>query len=84
MKRFFGGSPLLVILQLAVLSIIVGAVLTFMGLSPREIYARMMGAARSLWNMGYEAMDLVVEYFLVGAMIVVPVWLIARVVGGRR
>lgn len=84
MNRIFGGPPLLVILKLAVLSIIVGGALSVFGLGPRDIYAKALDAARSLWAMGYEALDLVVEYLLIGAMIVVPIWLISRVVGARR
>lgn len=84
MNRIFGGPPLLVLLKLAILSVIVGGVLSFLGLSPADIYDRAIATARSLWNMGYEAVDVVLEYFLVGAMIVVPIWLISRVVNARR
>ena len=84
MTRILGGPPLLVIAKLIVLSLIVGAVLSFLGLSPGAIWERAIASARAIWHMGYEAMDNLVEYLLVGAMIVVPVWLIARVLGGRR
>ena len=84
MSRLFGGPPLLVILKLIVLSIVVGGALTFFGLTPREIYAEALATARALWNMGYEAFDRVFEYLLVGAMIVVPLWLISRILNARR
>ena len=84
MSRIFGGPPLLVLFKLFVLSIIVGAVLSFFGLTPREIYAEALDAARAVWNMGYEAFDRVFEYLLVGAMIVVPIWLISRLVNAQR
>ncbi len=84
MNRIFGGPPLLVLLKLVILSVIVGGVLSFLGLSPADIYDRAIAMARSLWNMGYEAFDLVIEYLLVGAMIVVPIWLISRVLNARR
>ena len=84
MSRVFGGPPLLVILKLVILSVLVGGVLSFLGLTPSEIYARALDTARALWHMGYDAFDMVFEYLLVGAMIVVPIWLISRLVSARR
>jgi hypothetical protein len=34
--------------------------------------------------MGWDAVEWAVQYFLLGAIIVVPIWVIARLVGGAR
>ncbi len=85
-QRFMGGSPLAVIVKLILLSVLVGVVLTALGLDPRNIFASVERLIRSVWNMGFDAVEWLWQYFLLGAVIVVPVWLIVRLVrapGGR-
>ena len=38
---------------------------------------------RGVWNMGYDAIREVGQWILAGAIVVVPVWLIARMLGRR-
>jgi Family of unknown function (DUF6460) len=79
MERFFGGSPAAVILQLAIASIIIGVVLHFFGFNPENLYEAMV----RLWDwinwLGFDAIRKVGHYLLLGAIIVVPLWLIVRV-----
>lgn len=84
MRRFLGGSPLAVIIKLALLSILVGFVLTVIGLDPRNIVASIIDLIRSIFNLGFEAFDWLWRYLLLGAVIVVPIWLIARLVQARK
>ncbi len=84
LRRFLGGSPLAVIVKLALLSILVGFVLTVIGLDPRNIVASIIDLIRSIFNLGFEAFDWLWRYLLLGAVIVVPIWLIARLLQSRR
>ena len=50
LRRFLGGSPLAVILKLALLSILVGFVLTVIGLDPRNILWSIEALIRSVFS----------------------------------
>ena len=78
MERFFGGNPALVLLRLAILSLIVGVVLAALGFSPYEIIDSIARLVERIYNLGFEAVEKAVRYFLLGAVIVFPVWLVVR------
>jgi hypothetical protein len=77
-NRFFGGSPLSVLVRLILLSILVGVILSAIGLDPFDIWRSIDRLIRSIWNMGWDAIDWAWRYFLLGAVIVVPIWLLVR------
>jgi hypothetical protein len=77
-NRFFGGSPLSVLVRLILLSILVGVILSAIGLDPFDIWRSLERLVRSIWNMGWDAIDWAWRYFLLGAVIVVPIWLLVR------
>jgi len=77
-NRFFGGSPLSVLVRLILLSILVGVILSAIGLDPFDIWRSIERLVRSIWNMGWDAIDWAWRYFLLGAVIVVPIWLLVR------
>jgi hypothetical protein len=78
----FGGNPLAVVLRLVVLSIIVGVVLSAIGITPQNLFGSLNLLARRLYDMGFGAIDWVLQYLILGAIVVVPIWLIARLLGG--
>ncbi|WP_035830497.1 DUF6460 domain-containing protein [Kaistia adipata] len=78
LQRFMGGSPAQVLLRLVVISLIVGIVLSALGISPYDIIETAQQFIRRIWNMGFGAIEWIWRYFLLGAVIVVPVWLIIR------
>ena len=78
MERFFGGNPALVLLRLAILSLIVGVVLAALGFSPFEILDSLRRLAERIYDMGFAAVEKAFRYFLLGAVIVFPVWLVMR------
>ena len=79
MERFFGGNPALVLIRLAILSLIVGVVLAALGFSPFEILDSLRRLAERIYDMGFAAIEKAFRYFLLGAVIVFPVWLVMRV-----
>jgi hypothetical protein len=83
-NRFFGGSPLSVLVRLILLSILVGVILSAIGLDPFDIWRSLERLVRSIWNMGWDAIDWAWRYFLLGAVIVVPIWLLVRLTKGGR
>lgn len=78
MHRILGGNPLSVIFRLIVLSIVVGIVLALLGLSPFELLDSFRIAILRIYHMGFDAFGWLFQYFLLGAVIVVPLWLIGR------
>ncbi|MDI4665018.1 DUF6460 domain-containing protein [Xanthobacter autotrophicus] len=81
--RFFGGSPAWVLVRLVVLSVVVGVILAALGLDPMNILASLERLVRSLFNFSFEAVERLWRYFLLGAVVVIPLWLILRVLGRR-
>jgi hypothetical protein len=79
MERFFGGSPAAVILKLAVSSIIIGVVLSFFGFNPANLYDAIIRLGHWLSSLSFDALDTVLRYLVLGAIVVVPLWLISRV-----
>jgi len=85
--RIVGRSPRRTLVQLVIASIIVGAVLAFLGLSPigfwNGIFDAVKGLVSAIGNSASEVVVNLVTYLLLGAVIVVPVWLISRLLSGR-
>ncbi len=79
MDRFFGGNPGVVLIRLCILSVILGVLLSALGLDPRDIIDSFMRLLERVYNMGFEAIEWALRYFLLGAVIVFPVWLISRI-----
>jgi hypothetical protein len=83
LTRLLGGNPLSIALKLAIVSVIVGALLHFAGLSPVSLLRAVERMVRGLIGSGWDAVRTVGEFALYGAMIVVPVFLLVRVFSKR-
>jgi hypothetical protein len=83
-SRFLGGPPLAVLGKLILLSILVGVVLAAIGLDPWNIIDSLHRLIRWAWNLGFDAFVRLWRYFLLGAAIVIPVWLIMRLAKAPR
>ncbi len=84
MARIFGGSPLGVLARLVLVSILVGVILSAIGLDPFDIVRSIERLVRTIWNMGFDVVRYVWRYFLLGAVIVIPIWLITRLFNAPR
>ena len=80
----FGGNPFGVFIRLALLSVVVGVVMSALGITPANLFYHVDLLLRRIYDMGFGAVRWVVEYFAVGAVIVFPIWLIARLLGLAR
>jgi len=84
-SRFLGGSPLRVLLQLLFLSLVVGVVMAALGIEPFDVVRWFVRTFERIVDMGFGAVEQVLRYLLLGAVIVVPVWLVLRLVNaGKR
>ena len=78
MERFFGGNPGLVLVRLAILSLVVGVLLAALGFSTFDIIDSIRRLIARIYDMGFATLEKAARYFLLGAVIVFPVWFIAR------
>jgi hypothetical protein len=83
-NRFLGGSPLAVLGKLVLLSVLIGVVLSALGLDPWNIVQSLERLIRHIWNMGFDAVRWLWRYFLLGAVLVIPIWLIMRLMRAPR
>ena len=81
-SRFLGGPPLAVLVRLVLLSIVVGVILSAVGLDPWNILQSIERLIRNVWDMGFDAIRWLWRYFLLGAALVVPIWLLVRLTHG--
>ena len=84
MTKVIGGSPLAVLGRLILLSILIGVILSALGLDPFDIVHSIERLIRSLWNLGFDAFRWLWRYFLLGAVIVIPVWILMRLFNAPR
>lgn len=82
LRDIIGGSPLAVILRLAILSLFVGFLLSLFGITPANFFYSLDLLARYIYDLGFEAVEWVFQYLALGAMVVVPVWLLVRFLRG--
>jgi hypothetical protein len=83
LTRFLGGSPTSVFLRLLFVSLIVGAFLMWLDIRPSEVLYAVERLLWRVWNLGFGAIREVAEYILAGAVLVVPVWLVIRLLSMR-
>lgn len=83
-RDIFGGNPFGVLLRLALISLVVGVVLSALGITPYNFIYNIEVVLRRIYDLGLASFDWVLQYLLLGAMVVVPVWLIARLFGMFR
>ncbi len=81
---FIGGSLAGVLLRLVVVSFVVGLILAMFGFDPESIYESAARAVRRLIDFGLTDFRHFGRILLTGAMVVVPVWLLLRLLDSRR
>jgi len=83
-ERFLGGSLLSVLVRLLFISLLVGAAMAFLGLSPQSLYEGVLRFIRRLGDLGFGTIREVGGWAIAGALIVVPLWLISRLFASKR
>ena len=83
-NRFVGGSPAMVAVRLVVVSFVVGIVLETFGLDPATLFADALRSVRQIVEFGLSDIRQVGRILITGAMVVVPVWLLLRLLDSTR
>ncbi|WP_299479740.1 DUF6460 domain-containing protein [uncultured Roseibium sp.] len=84
LSRFLGGSPAQVLLRLVFLSFVVGIILSALNLDPLDLVNMAVNFVERLWDMGFNAIGRLGNYLVVGAIVVVPIWLLTRLLSMGR
>lgn len=63
------------LIKLALACLVVGLILSLLGLAPAEFFRGLFDAARGSLAWGREALGWAFEYIVIGAAVVIPVWL---------
>jgi len=82
--RFLGGSPISENNKLLVVSFLVGLVMNAFGWTPMDVFYRIQAFFIDLWNLGFNAVYRFFGYIVLGAAIVVPVFILLRVANFRK
>ena len=80
MDKIFGGPIVPTLFRLAILSFIVGLTLFFLGIDPVDLWRNFGKTIRDAWTIVVDTMDWASQYAILGAIVVLPIWIIYRLV----
>lgn len=83
-NSLLGDTPGRVLLKLIVVSLVVGVVMSAFDWSPMDIVYGIENFVRRIWNLGFGAVESFASYFLLGAVVVIPCFIILRLLSYRR
>jgi predicted lipid-binding transport protein (Tim44 family) len=84
LHRFLGGSPAGVLVKLLFLSLLVGAFMAFLDITPFGLIDQVVEWIRSIFDLSFETVREVGRWVIYGAIIVIPIWLLSRLFNARR
>tara|TARA_A100000171_G_C2100332_1_gene129312 strand:+ start:548 stop:871 length:324 start_codon:yes stop_codon:yes gene_type:complete len=86
-EKYFGGPVIPTLIKLVLACVLVGIALVIFGIEPFSLWEDFLDAVVRIWGMVFDLADWAWTYFLLGAIIVIPIWLIIRfwaVIVGKR
>ena len=72
MPRSLGAT----LLRLFILSLVIGLVLSAFDIRPESLLGAVGGTVESIFNVIADAVEWAVPFVLIGAVVVIPIWLI--------
>ncbi|MBO3758874.1 hypothetical protein J5J10_15640 [Ciceribacter sp. L1K23] len=82
-NRFLGDTPGRTIVKLVVVSLIVGFIMAVFGVVPADILYSIRNFILDLWHTGFAALGRIGDYLLLGATVVIPVFIVIRLMSSR-
>jgi hypothetical protein len=77
--KIFGGPIVPTLAKLVLLSFIVGLGFALFGIDPIDLWRDLGGTVRQAWAMVLDAIDWGAKYAILGAIVVLPIWILYRV-----
>lgn len=78
MDKLLGGPLLPTITKLALACVAVGILLAIFGVEPYSIWENFLATVVKIWDMGFGLVDWALKYLVLGAIIVIPIWVVSR------
>lgn len=82
--RFLGDTPGRIFVKLLLVSLVVGVVMHAFNWTPYDILWNIRDFFVGLWNMGFSALARFTDYLLLGAAVVIPAFILLRILNYRR
>lgn len=83
-NRLLGDSPARTIVKLIVVSLVVGFVMKVFGWEPMDLVYNIKHFVLDIWHTGFAALGKFGNYLVLGATIVVPIFIILRLFNYNR
>jgi hypothetical protein len=83
-NKFLGDSLGRTLVKLLVVSLIVGFVMAIFGWRPFDLIYGLRDFIREIWYRGFAALGSVGDYLILGATVVIPIFIIIRLFNYRR
>ncbi len=78
------GSIRATVIKLFIASLLVGFIMHWLDITPVGILHALTNNFEELFSSLINVVSWVLEFVLIGAVIVVPIWLLMRIFGGRK
>ena len=78
MDKVFGGPIITTLLRLTLLSLIVGLVFAAFGIDPINLWRDFGDTLQRSWALAFDAVNWSWQYAALGAIVVLPLWIIYR------
>lgn len=83
-NRFLGDTPARTVVKLVVVSLIVGFVMKFFGIDPMDLFYGIRNFMLELWYRGFDALGQFGDMLIIGATVVIPVFILLRLLNMRK
>ncbi|MEO0542934.1 MAG: DUF6460 domain-containing protein [Pseudomonadota bacterium] len=84
MNNFLGDTVTRTLIKLAVICILVGMVMSVFGWTPAGIVQGFVEFFARLWEQGFAALGRFGDWLILGASVVIPVFVVMRLLNYRR
>ncbi len=83
-EPFSWRYPARVLIKLVLISLVVGVVMSAFHWTPYDIFYGIRDFFLRLWNMGFSAISGFVDYLILGAAVVIPAFILLRILSYRK
>lgn len=83
-RQFFGDSVAGTLIRLVLLSVVVGIIFSALGIHPGNIIEGLQRLIQRVTALGFDTVKWAFGYFLLGAVVVFPVWFIVRLMRASK
>lgn len=78
LAKFLGDTPGRTLVKLAVISFVVGIIMSALNFTPVEVWYAVRDFFIKIYELGFDAVWRIARYFVWGALVVVPIFLLMR------